>query len=186
MINSYDIERFLGEHKKVIDAVSEGKIVFFITAPMARYEHARHDDITIEVFSSNCFDRGHVYYDLVDKEFNFTYNGEIKQTIDHLFLNAKDVFTKYLELLDTGGYMPNNMDDQFVWDICRDDFLKFIRPKIEQIPDNAYDRLGQETMEKLLKEIYDFIWNLKAKKLNNLLLKEYEAGRETEDQEDTR
>lgn len=168
MISSYDIERFLGEHKKIIDAISEDKIVFFITSPMKRYEQG-HEDITIEVFSSNCYDRGHVYYDLVDKEFNFTYNGEIKETIDHLFLNAKDAFTKYLELLDTSGCKPNNMDDQEVWDICRDDFLKFIRPKIEQIPDNAYDRLGQEIMEKLDKEIYNFIMNLKARKLNHLI-----------------
>ena len=177
MISSYDIERFLGEHKKIIDAISEGKIVFFITAPMATYEH---DDITIEVFSSNCYDHGHVYYDLIDKKFNFTYNGEIKETIDHLFLNAKEAFIKYLKLLDTGGYMPNNMDDQSVWNICRDDFLKFIRPKIEQIPDNAYDRLGQEAMEKLDKEIYNFTRDLKSRKLNHMIALSLE-NEETQD-----
>ncbi len=166
MIDSYDIERFLGKHKKIIDAISEGKIVFFITAPMASYEH---DDITIEVFSSNCYDRGHVYYDLIDKKFNFTYEGEIKETTDNLFLNAKEAFTKYLELLEAGGYMPDNMAKQGVWDICRDDFLKFIKPKIEQIPDNACDRLGQKVMEKMLKEICDFTSDLKSRKLNHMI-----------------
>ena len=163
MISSNEIEKFLGEHAKIFNAIREHGAVFFIRSDNSN---------RITVDSSSRYDRGHVYYDIMYNEFDFTCCGEISASSDYLFLNVKEAFTKYLELIEENGYMPDGIDrhfyydDRTLWKTCRPKFLDFIRQKIEEMPD-ASGRDGQEVMEKTLREIYDFSLSLRSQAIEN-------------------
>lgn len=163
MISSSEIEKFLGEHMKIFNAIREHGIVFFI----------RSDDSNrIIVDNSARYDKGHVYYDIMDNDFNFTSCGEISATTEYLFFYVKEAFAKYLELIEKNGYMPDGIDrhfyydDRTLWKTCRQKFLDFVRQKIEQMPDGS-DREGQEVMEKMLREIFYFSVSLKNQNVKN-------------------
>ena len=162
MISSSEIEKFLGEHAKIFNAIRENGIVFFIST--------MGNHTTVD--SSTRYDGGHVYYDVIDNDFSFTCSGELSATAEYLFFNVKEAFVKYLELIEENGYMPDGIDRSFyydyqmLWKTCRQKFLDFIRYKIEQMPD-AGGYSGEEIMEKTLKEIYDFSLSLKNQYAEN-------------------
>ena len=164
MISSSEIEKFLGEHAKIFNAIREHSNVFFIISNGNR----------ISVDSSLIYDGGHVYYDIIENNFNFTCNGEISETTDYLFFNVKEAFVKYLKLIEENGYTPDSFRRHFHYDYlglwkmktCRQKFLDFVRQKIEEMPD-ASGHDGQEAMEKLNKEIDNFTMSLKIQKTEN-------------------
>lgn len=163
MISSSEIEKFLGEHTKIFNAIREHDIVFFIRSDTSN---------RIIVDNSARYDGGHVYYDIMDNKFNFTCSGEISATSEYLFFYVKEAFAKYLELIEKNGYMPDGLDrhfyydDRMLWKTCRQKFLDFVRQKIKQMPDESSHN-GQEEMEKMLREIFYFSVSLKNQNLEN-------------------